>query len=153
MNSDPKDKNLRLLWHKALVDASVLKGNLRLNWEKIESIDPSLYDFSKKFGFNLVSLRLVGVGLNEIPGELFTRLPSLELLSLANNNITSIPDTLVQMTNLTELSLMYNKIVRLPDRIGLLCSLLKLGINNNCLEYLPITFGALNLLQRVDLGN
>ena len=152
MKSNTKVSSTKLLWQKAMVDASVLKGDFRLNWEKIDSIDPCLYDFNSRYGMNLVSLRLVGVGLDLIPPELCAKLPSLELLSLANNNLTTIPDTIIQLTNLTELSLMYNKIAKLPDRIGLLCSLQKFGINNNCLEYLPITFGALNLLKRVDLG-
>ena len=147
-----KATSSKILWQKAMVDASVLKGDLRLNWEKIDSIDPCIYDFNSRYGMNLISLRLVGVELNILPPELCAKLPSLELLSLANNNLTTIPDTIVQLTNLTELSLMYNKISKLPDRIGLLCSLQKLGINNNYLEYLPITFGALNLLIRVDLG-
>jgi len=147
------DLKSKIMWQKALVDASVLKGDFRLNWMPIEFIDPVLYEFTSRFGMNLVSIRLVGVGLKSIPLEMCTRLPSLELLSLANNNLTTIPDTIVNMTNLTELSLMYNKIKTLPDRIGLLCSLQKLGINNNALEYLPVTFGALNLLRRVDLGS
>jgi Leucine-rich repeat (LRR) protein len=151
-SSSYKDTKSKIMWQKAMVDASVLKGDFRLNWQQIESVDPILYEFYTRFGTNLVSLRLVGVGLSELPPELCTNLACLQLMSLANNNLTRLPDSIVNMTNLRDLSLIYNKIVKLPDRIGLLCSLQKIGINNNCLESLPVTFGALNMLQRVDLG-
>lgn len=65
---------------------------------------PSLEKLSQ-----LTTLRLVGLGLFELPREVL-QLSSLETLSLAYNNITSLPDKLLAMPKLKKLSLSSNPI-------------------------------------------
>jgi Leucine-rich repeat (LRR) protein len=132
-------------------EASGSLGHLRLQWNALETIDPVLYEFEDKFSMKLRSLRLVGVQLRELPTDFGNHLMGLEILSLCNNDLIYIPDSVVNLTNLRELNLIYNKITHLPARIGLMCSLERLFITNNSLLQLPITFGALNLLTLVDI--
>ena len=147
-----EEKRKKLVWQNAMYDASIQNGFLRVCWdESISVVSPIIYDFSKNFGLPLRALRLIGVGLTEIPEELAPNLRELEVLSLANNHITQLPENIAMLTSLKELNVMYNKITTLPSRIGYMCALEKLGVANNCLEFLPTTFGALNLLERVDL--
>ncbi len=146
-----EERRKKMIWQNAMYDASLQAGSLRINSTKLEFIDPMLYDYQNNFGQALKTLRLVGIELNEIPAEFGTKLMTLEILSLANNNLIQLPDSIVHLTNLKELYLMYNKIQTLPERIGYMCSLQKIGISNNCINTLPITFGALNTMQKVDL--
>lgn len=146
-------KRVENIWQKALYDASTveLNGNLNIAWQELGAISDRIYRFSEDFGAPLLGLRLVGVGLTSLPSEVGLHLKTLQSLSLANNQLTELPDTIVELTALRELNLLKNKIVRLPERIGLMCSLQYLLVTNNCIEKLPMTFGALNLLERVDL--
>lgn len=140
-------------WQSALFEASSSehKGNLNIAWKPLPVIHESIYHFQADYGLPLVGLRLVGVGLTSLPKEVGIHLKSLQTLSLASNELTELPDTIVELTALRELNLLKNRLTRLPDRIGLMCSLTTLLVTNNCIESLPITFGALNLIQRVDL--
>lgn len=140
-----------MAWQNAMYDASLQNGFLRISWDTVETVNPVLYEFKTSFGMELRALRLVGIGLKVLPEELAARLPMLEVLSLANNQLTELPDSIVQLSHLRELNLMYNSIQTLPARIGLLCSLERLGIANNQLQELPATLGGLVLLRRLDL--
>lgn len=123
-----------------------------MSWQpQLRSIDSTLYDFFPRYRIHLRALRLIGVGLFEFPVQIGDVLTLLEILCLGNNDISIVPDNIVNLTHLRELSLLYNKLTHLPDRIGYLPSLQKLFLNNNRLAVLPATFGALNLLERVDL--
>ncbi|RYH29723.1 leucine-rich repeat domain-containing protein [archaeon] len=146
-----EDKKKSIIWQTALYDASIQDGDLRLTWNPLKVIDDVIYTFHTSFGFHLRSVRLVGIELSDLPSEFCTELPKLEILSVENNLLTSLPDTLTTLTSLRELNLVNNKLEYLPDRIGFLCSLQKISLNNNCLRALPASFGALNNIERLDL--
>ncbi|KAJ1439312.1 hypothetical protein B484DRAFT_415932 [Ochromonadaceae sp. CCMP2298] len=147
-----EERRKKLQWQTAMYEASLQNGYLRICWDPLVCVvSPAVFDFGSNFGMPLRALRLIGVGLTELPAELGDRLVSLEVLSLSNNHIVSLPDNIAQLTNLRELNLMYNRLVSLPPRIGYMCSLQKIGVANNQLEALPVTFGALNLIERLDL--
>lgn len=155
-----KEEKSRLnqIWRNLLLQASSKEnmGELNISWINLGDeggghIDSMIYSFQETFSMPLVGLRLVGVGLTNIPEEIGKYLKTLKAISFASNNLTTLPDSIAELTNLSELNLLKNKLTKLPERIGFLCSLQTLFVGNNCIEYLPITFGALNLLNRVDL--
>eukprot|EP01038_Epipyxis_sp_PR26KG_P009415 gene9415-12681_t len=151
MKKSQQERKTLMAWNNALYDASLTKGDFRMCWSPYQSIDPVLYEFSTNFSMNLRSVRLVGIELSVLP-EIFTeKLHSISSLSLANNKLTTLPNSVSLMTNLSELNLMYNSLYKLPSTIGFCRSLQVLELSNNVLEILPVTFGALNLLQKVDL--
>lgn len=63
-----------------------------------------------------MNLRLVGLGLTEVPGAIGKHLWSLKSLSLSSNALEEIPDGVCDLTALTELNLVRNKLGSLPDR-------------------------------------
>ena len=139
------------VWQRVLMDASLTHGHLSLSWHKLGYIDPVVFDFANNFGYSLVSLRLIGIGLKHLPEDFGFQFTQLSFLSLSNNELTYLPDSFVQMTSLQEVNLLKNKLEKLPERIGLMSSLQKLEVANNYLRALPITFAALNLMQRIDV--
>ena len=146
-----KERENKNLWQRVLMDASLSHGHLTLAWQKLGYIDPVVYDFPVNFGYSLISLRLIGIGLTHLPDDFGSRFMRLEILSLSNNELVYLPDSFVQMTSLREVNLLKNKLERLPERIGLMCSLQRLEVANNSIKALPITFGALNLMERMDV--
>ncbi len=79
---------------------------------------------------------------------------SLTTLSLYNNQITEIPESLTNLTSLTTLSLYNNQITEIPDLIGNLTSLTTLDLENNRITKIPETIQKLLKLEKLDLrGN
>lgn len=138
-------------WDAGLLIAANEGYDCNMSWKEIPRIEPVLYDFEKTFGHRLRALRLVGIKLKEVPDELGRNLPGLEILNMSNNQLTTLPDSIVYMTSLTQLSVLHNVIETLPQRIGLMCNMRRLEISNNRLKTLPDTFAALTQIKRLDL--
>ena len=51
----------KLVWANALVNASVQKGDLRMSFEELHTIDPTIYNFKEQFGINLIAVRLMKI--------------------------------------------------------------------------------------------
>ena len=70
--------------------------------------------------------------LSNIPALAFGKLTGLNILSLSNNNLTSIPDSIGKLSQLKILNLSHNNLTNIPDSIGNLSGLkeLYLGYNN-----------------------
>ena len=140
-----EERRRQLIWQRAMYEASSSpKSCVSLPWQYFGRIHESLYQYSALFGAPLLELRIPGLGLETLPDELGLYCASLKVLSVQNNELTTLPESILKLTNLTELNLVKNKLVSLPDRIGLLCNLQRLELANNLIERLPITFGALN---------
>ncbi len=149
---DKKRKQERMVWHKAIIEGVELKGEINLSWQRFEyGIDPGVYTFEKDFPLRMRALRLVGLGLTELPEELFANLQNLEALVLSSNKLKYLPENIARLTDLTELTLLNNELEYLPKEIGFMCSLEKLELASNKLGYLPATFAALSKLDRIDL--
>ena len=146
-----EERKRRSEWQSAMMDGSTNKGCVSLYWKEFGSIDSVLYEFQSSFGIPLLELRLIGIGIKELPNDFGENMRSLRVLSLRGNLLETLPDTILHMTSLEDLCLLKNRIKKLPDRIGLMSSLKILSIAGNFLELLPITFGALNQIQRCDL--
>lgn len=114
-------------------------------------VDPCVYEYRELFGKQLVTLRLIGIALTTLPDEIGYKLRSLSVLNLSNNHLSTLSDSVVQLTNLKELHLTNNKLLKLPERIGQMGnSLTRLEIANNMLDRLPATLASLTRLERID---
>ena len=67
----------------------------------------------------------------------FARLDPKLKIFLASNSLTTLPEELFNLKNLTVLSLRGNKLRELPPAIGRLHKLTELNISQNSLQYLP----------------
>ncbi len=146
-----EERRKKLIWEEAVLEAGMQKGNLIITWKPIHTINPIIYDFEKNQSRKLVSLRLVGVELLELPEDFGLELRQLEILSLENNKLEFLPDSITEMIELVELNLSFNRLRFLPERTGFLFKLRSMPLNNNQLTQLPITFGALTALEKLDL--
>ena len=140
-----------MVWHEAIIEAIELKGEINLAWKQLPAVDPAVFTFERDYNIRMRALRLVGLGLSELPPEIFTNLMNLEVLSLTSNHLQHLPEEVANLSDLTELGLLNNRLQELPRRIGLLVSLQKLELANNRLESLPDTFAALSKLDRIDM--
>jgi leucine-rich repeat protein SHOC2 len=81
-------------------------------------------------------------------------LTNLTELKLNGNQLTSLPDSIGNLTNLTELNLDGNQLASLPDSIGNLTNLTRLCLGINQLTSLPDSIGNLTNLTELKLdGN
>lgn len=56
-----------------------------MNWDdSVKEVSPIIYSFEASYGMTMRALRLVGIGLNELPSDISNKLRNLEILSLAN---------------------------------------------------------------------
>jgi len=93
---------------------------------------------------NLVS----AVGIALIP-----EIQSITKLSLYNNQLQSLPNTIGNLQSLTRLKLDFNQLRLLPATIGNLKNLTVLALNYNQLQSLPNTIGKLQNLTDLYLRN
>ncbi len=119
-------------------------------------------------------LRLGGLGLTEVPAEVFGLADTLELLDLGSNALTRLPDDLGRLTRLKVLFASGNPIDRLPPVLGDCLELSQLGfrgcgmrevptealpprlrwltLTENALETVPHTLGERPALQKLMLA-
>ena len=144
-------KRRKMMWQEAMYHAQAENGALRICWTPIYDIDPIVLEFEKNFPVRLISLRLIGVELKELPEQIGEAFRNMQVMSLENNKLVRLPESVSLMGQLRELGVAYNMLETLPSRLGYCYSLQTMTLNNNKLKELPITFGALKLVQRVDL--
>ncbi|MHA1312187.1 MAG: leucine-rich repeat domain-containing protein [Candidatus Helarchaeota archaeon] len=73
-------------------------------------------------------------------------------LGLYNNELTTFPESILNLTNLQALDLSVNQLTTLPESFGNLKLLQVLSLNGNQLTTLPDSFGNLKSLQILDLS-
>lgn len=139
---------------------------LKLYHNKIKRLPKSISDLTKlkKIYLNhnsvkelprdIGSLKLSYLSLNnnllqELPNSL-TNLINLDTLNVAGNYITKLPEKIGKLHKLTFLNLELNNLKKLPKSIGKLKKLEYLNISRNKITYLPNSFGKLSRLNVLD---
>lgn len=79
--------------------------------------------------------------------HVFSHLTHMTSLSLANNQLTALPDSLAKLLHLKELDISNNQMTELPDVIRRITGLRGLYVYGNILEILPEWIGDLNELD------
>lgn len=74
-------------------------------------------------------------------------------VDLSGKQLTTIPESVLNQTDITSLNLSNNQLVTLPPGIGKLVNLEVLNVENNRLESLPSELGQLVKLKSADFSN
>jgi internalin A len=93
-------------------------------------------------------LDLSGLGLTSLP-ESLGKLTQLTILDVSDNELTVLPECLGQLTQLQSLDVMSNQLTELPESLGQLTQLQSLDVMDNQLTELPESLGQLTQLQRL----
>lgn len=103
---------------------------------------------------SLVSLELVGCGLERIPSAIFS-LSNLQELDLRENKLTTVEEilSLQHCRRLVALRLWHNKITYIPDHISKLHSLETLDVSWNKLRKLPSRLFYCTKLRHLDVSH
>jgi len=99
---------------------------------------------------NATELDLSFMRLTTLP-ESIGNLTNLKTLEVQKNQLTTLPDSIGNLTNLKELYVYDNKLTTLPESIGNLTNLEKLDVYDNLLTTLPDSIGNLTNLERLDV--
>lgn len=95
-------------------------------------------------------LNLSGKKLTSLPNSIGD-LTSLTTLDLTDNQLTSLPNSIGNLTALTTLKLSHNRLAALPGTIGNLTALSDLHLDGNWLTTLPDSIGSLTSLTFLEL--
>ncbi|WFD42922.1 poly(A)-specific ribonuclease [Malassezia psittaci] len=94
-----------------------------------------------------------GLSLKNIGPEVF-RYTFLTSLFINHNQLTTLPQAIVQLRNLSILDASANKLVMIPAELGLLSELRAIFLFDNCLTVLPPELGSLYQLELLGIeGN
>jgi internalin A len=100
----------------------------------------------------VTELDLADNQLSSLPPEI-SQLSNLTELDLANNQLSSLPPEISQLSNLTRLDLDNNQLSSLPPEFSQLSNLTTLYLHNNQLSSLPPEFSQLSNLTTLYLHN
>ena len=107
--------------------------------------------------FSLQHLRALALAANELNdqenlNQLFLHLPLLNVLDLSYNSFTRIPESIGQLQELTSLDLSRSEITKLPESIGQLRGLMLLNLQGTEITKLPESIGQLQGLRLLNLS-
>jgi len=158
---------LKPLWDKAQNKNSITAYEEYIEKTKNEEVNPYLEkakaeikyqknELQKLTGnstpFNLSTLYLSSRNLTSLP-ESIDNLTELFLLNLSDNRLSSLPENFGNLSKLSQLNLEGNNLTSLPENFGKLTKLFALEINNNNLTSLPESFGKLTNLAVLILSD
>lgn len=111
------------------------------------------YDLKQKTGNDLLDLlQCVDDGYMLTEDELqFLR--DIRVADFSDLDLSSLPESMSKLSNLTELNVSRNNLVSLPECIGTLSQLTKLNASNNSLVSLPKYIGTLSQLTKLDVSD
>ena len=125
----------------------------RISWKGIEIIPVciDLLTHLKELSISIGRIR-VRSNLTSIPDSI-GNLTSLQLLDLHTTRISELPESIGNLTSLQDLDLSYTQISSLPDSIGNLTSLQDLYLSDTQISSLPDSIGNLTSLQDLYLSD
>ncbi|MFX1259336.1 MAG: hypothetical protein ACFFAN_15890 [Promethearchaeota archaeon] len=111
--------------------------------------------FGRRLIFTAKSQRITGIGLcqselSTLP-ESISNLTSLQILRLEANKLKALPQSIGNLKSLEYLNLRHNQLTTLPESIGNLSSLNELDLSNNMSITLPKSMENLSSLQKLNL--
>ncbi|KAK0077772.1 hypothetical protein PV325_003478 [Microctonus aethiopoides] len=89
--------------------------------------------------------------LQEVPIREITTIRKASSLDLSNNQLVSIPNAIVTLTNIVKLDLSKNMLTEIPQNIGEMRQLRHLDLYSNQISRLPLSLGELKNLEWLDL--
>ncbi|MHA2296902.1 MAG: leucine-rich repeat domain-containing protein [Candidatus Hodarchaeales archaeon] len=106
-------------------------------------------------GFIARNYRVIGLGLSSLEltslPKSFGNLSNLQVIHLQNNELTSLPKSFGNLSKLKHLNLDNNQLPTLPESIGSLQKLKDLYLSHNQLTTLPESIGDLQNLQNLSI--
>jgi len=106
--------------------------------------------FAKAHRSGARKLDLLAGDLTELP-ESLGQLTQLQSLTIFGNKLTALPESLGQLTQLQSLRILDNQLTALPESIGQLTQLQSLMLNSNQLTALPESLTELKALRKLYL--
>ncbi|KAK0180588.1 hypothetical protein PV327_002955 [Microctonus hyperodae] len=89
--------------------------------------------------------------LQEVPIREIATIRKASCLDLSNNQLISIPNTIVTLMNIVKLDLSKNMLTEIPQNIGEMRQLRHLDLYSNQISRLPLSLGELKNLKWLDL--
>ncbi|XP_063986554.1 leucine-rich repeat-containing protein 59-like [Diachasmimorpha longicaudata] len=97
------------------------------------------------------TLDLSWCDLTEVPVKEIATIKKASHLDLSNNQLVSIPETIVSLTHIVKLDLSKNLLTEIPENIGEMKQLKYLDLYSNQISRLPLSMGDLKNLKWLDL--
>eukprot|EP00833_Pecoramyces_ruminatium_P011391 jgi/Orpsp1_1/1185423/evm.model.c7180000093683.1 len=101
---------------------------------------------------HILKINIKYAGIKEIPNDIY-KLKYLKELNMYNNDITTIPSSVGDVSELEIINLSYNNIKEIPKEISNLKNLSELYLNLNEITSIPISIGELSKLKILDLNS
>lgn len=103
-------------------------------------------------GASGATLDLSGQQLSALPESAMNR-TDITVLNISNNQLAALPASISGLTNLVELNVENNRLESLPPEIGQLKNLRKLRVGNNRITALPDELGNMIWLKELNISN
>ncbi|MHA2170454.1 MAG: leucine-rich repeat domain-containing protein [Candidatus Kariarchaeaceae archaeon] len=150
LSADP-DLHYTIFWLKE--DRFLISQDKELRSGKPQYMQKETYTYSNNYQFEddkLIELYLSKMNLSFLP-DTIQNFSELRKLHLSNNILTYIPESISELQNLNTLNLSNNQLSNLPSQLGSLSKLEILNLSQNQLSELPEAIGNLKSLKELDL--
>lgn len=142
---EDKERAVLAEWDPFL-DRARTTRHLLVAWHALPYVNPAAMVIP-----DLLSFKLVGLNLFEIPDAFGEHHEGITSVSFANNRLVELPPSLFRLTRLVHLDVLHNKLPTLPDALCSLTRLTELQVQSNRLRRLPADIGSLMGIRRLTL--
>jgi Leucine-rich repeat (LRR) protein len=150
--------NIESLWFSdnllkdipADIGALVNLKDLHLHRNRLASVNGALAQCTKLRVLELQNNNLVAKSL---PEDIFVNSKELQMILIHDNQLPTLPASIVRCELLSELDVSNNALTALPQELGSLRHLVTLKASHNKLSSLPASIGCCQSLARLDLAH